>query len=149
MYIMSSVDPNRSVTFILLSVQSGSIPTDQSQGNGQLRPSQVTMSEISSPQRPRSTSHSFVYAQFSTMALGREIIPVGEAATTLYDDTGMNASNGLASPIVVKPGDREGPTNEMPEHAFYMYPPQFYWTMDMGVVEDRLARSAVENIAHE
>ena len=94
MYIMSNAELSRSMTSILLSVQSGSIPTHQGQGNGQLRPSQVTVSEISSAQRPRSVSHSFVYAQFSTMALGQENIPIGEAATTLYDDTSMNGSNG-------------------------------------------------------
>ena len=59
----------------------------------------------------------------------------------------MNGSNGLASAIVVEPSDREGLTEEMPEHAFYMYAPQFHWTVTMGVAEDRLARSAVENIA--
>ena len=147
--IMSSTELSRSMTSILLSVQSGSIPTDQGQGYGQLRPSQVTVSEISSAQRSRSASHSFVYAQFSTMALGQEIIPIGEAATALYDDTSMNGSNGPASPIVVEPGDREGPIEEMPECAFYMYAPQFHWTLAVGVAEDRPARSAIENIAHE
>ena len=83
------------------------------------------------------------------MASGQEIIPVGEAAAALYDDTSMNGSNGPTSPIVVEPGDREGPTEEMPERAFYMYAPQFHWTLAMGAVEDRLARSAVESIAHE
>ena len=61
----------------------------------------------------------------------------------------MNGLNGPASPIVVEPSDREGPTTEMPERAFYMYPPQFHWTVAMGVAEDRLARFAVENIAHK
>ena len=37
----------------------------------------------------------------------------------------------------------------MPEHAFYMYAPQFHWTLAVGVAEDRLARFAVESIAHE
>ena len=60
------------------------------------------------------------------MASGREIIPIGEAVVVLYDDTSMNGSNGPTSPIVVEPGDREGPTEEMPEHAFYMYTPQFH-----------------------
>ena len=83
------------------------------------------------------------------MASGQEIIPVGEAAAALYDDTSMNGSNGPTSPIVVEPSDREGPTEEMPEHAFYMYAPQFHWTLAMGAVEDRLARSIVESIAHE
>ena len=82
------------------------------------------------------------------MAPGREIIPVGEAAAILYDDTSMNGSNGPASPIVVEPGDREGPTEEMPKCAFYMYAPQFHWTLTMGT-EDRPARSAIESIAHE
>ena len=63
----------------------------------------------------------FVYAQFSSMASGREIIPVGEADAVLYDDACMNGLNGLASPIIVKPGDRERPTKEMPESAFYPY----------------------------
>ena len=83
------------------------------------------------------------------MASSREIIPIGEAAATLYDDTSMNGSNGPASPIVVEPGDREGPTEEMPEHAFYMYAPQFHWTVTMGAAKDKLAHSAMENIAHE
>ena len=82
------------------------------------------------------------------MASGREIIPVGEAATALYNDTSMNGSNGPASPIVVEPGDREGPIEEMPERAFYMYAPQFHWTLTMRA-EDRPARSAIESIAHE
>ena len=139
-----------SVTSMLLSVQSGSISTDQDQGNGQLRPSQVTVSEISSAQsRERNQSSlSSVYAQFSTMASGREIIPIGEAAAILYDDTSMNGSIGPASPILVEPGDKEGPTEEMPERAFYRYAPQFHWTLTMGA-EDWPARSAIERIAHE
>ena len=59
-----------------------------------------------------------VHAQLSTMATGQEIIPVGEAAVVLYDDTSMNGSNGPPSPIVVEPGDREGPMAEEPERAF-------------------------------
>ena len=81
------------------------------------------------------------------MATGQEIIPVGEAAAVLYDDTSMNGSNGPPSPIVVEPGDREGPTAEEPERAFYMYAPQFHWTVVGG--EDQPARSAVESIARE
>ena len=131
------------MTSILLSVQSESIPTGQGQGYGQLRPNQVTVSEISSAQRLRSASHSFVYAQFSTMASGREIIPIGEVAAVLYDDMSMDGSNGPASPIVVEHVDREGPTEGMPEHAFYIYTPQFHWTLTMGA-KDRLARSAIE-----
>ena len=57
------------------------------------------------------------------MASSREIVPVGEATATLYDDTSMNGLNGPASPIVVEPGDKEGLTEEMPEHVFYMYAP--------------------------
>ena len=83
------------------------------------------------------------------MSSGREIIPVGEAVAALYDDTRMNGSNGPASPIVVEPGDRERPTEEIPEHAFYMYAPQFHWIVAMGAVEDSLAHSAMKNIAHE
>ena len=45
---------------------------------------------------------------------------------TLHYDTSMNGSNGPTSPIVVELGDREGPTTEMPEHAFYMYADQFH-----------------------
>ena len=82
------------------------------------------------------------------MATGQEIIPVGEAATVLYDDASMNGSNGPPSPIVVEPGDREGPTAEMPERAFYMYAPQFHWTVSVGG-EDQPARSAIESIARE
>ena len=81
------------------------------------------------------------------MALGREIITVGEAAAVL-NDMSMNGSNGLASPIVVKPGDREGPTKEMLERAFYIHAPQFHWTLAMGT-KDRPAHSAIESIAHE
>ena len=138
------------MTSMLLSMWSGSILTDQGQGNGQLGPSQVTVLEISSAQsRERDQSSLFsIYAQFSTMASGREIIPVGEAVTVLYDDTSMNGSNGPASPIVFEPGDREGPTEEMPERAFYIYTPQFHWTLTMGA-EDRPAHSAIESIAHE
>ena len=83
------------------------------------------------------------------MASGQEIIPIGEAAAALYDDASMNSSNGPPSPIVVEPGDREGPTADEPERAFYMYAPQFHWTLAMGAAEDRLPRSAVESIAHE
>ena len=78
------------------------------------------------------------------MASGQEIVPVGEvdvAAVTLYDDTSMNGSNGPASPLVVEPGDREGPTEEMPGRAFYLYAPQFHWTL-VGA-EDQLARVAI------
>ena len=82
------------------------------------------------------------------MASSQEIIPVGEAAAILYDNTSMNGSNGLASPIVVEPGDKEGPIAEMPERAFHMYAPQFHWTVAMGA-EDRPAHFAMENIAHE
>ena len=139
-----------SMTSMLLSVQSGSIPTDQDQGNGQLRPSQVTVSKISSAQlRERDqSSHSSIYAQSSTMAPGQEITPVGEVAAILYDNTSMNGSNGPASPIVVEPGDREGPTKEMLEREFYMYAPQFHWTLTIGA-EDQPARSAIESITHE
>ena len=82
------------------------------------------------------------------MASGQETIPIGEAVAVLYNDTSMNGSNGLASPIVVEPSDKEGSTIEMPERAFYIYAPQFHWTLAMGAV-DRPARSAIESIAHE
>ena len=68
----------------------------------------------------------------STMASGREIIPVGDidaTVVTLYDDTSMNGSSGPASPLVFEPGDREGPTEDMPGRAFYLYAPQFHWTV--------------------
>ena len=122
------------MTSTLLSVQSRSEQTDRDQGNGQLKPNQVRVSESSSVIE---TNYSVlclrpVHAQLSTMATGQEIIPVGEAAAVLYDDTSMNGSNGPPSPIVVEPGDREGPTAEEPERAFYMYAPQFHWTMVGG-----------------
>ena len=140
---------NRAMTSTLLSVQSRSDQTDRDQGNGQLKPNQVRVSESSSVTE---TDYSVlclrpVHAQFSTMATGQEIIPVGDAAAVLYDDTSMNSSNGPPSPIVVEPGDREGPTAEEPERAFYMYAPQFHWTVVGG--EDQPARSAVESIARE
>ena len=84
----------------------------------------------------------------STIASGREIIPIGEAAAGLCNYTSMNGSTAPASPIVVEPGDKEGPTAEMPERTFYMYAPQFHWTVAMGA-EDRPARFAVESIAHK
>ena len=137
------------MTSTLLSVQSRSDQTDRDQGNGQLKPNQVRVSESSSVTE---TDYSMlcrrpVHAQSSTMATGQEIVPVGDAAAVLYDDTSMNGSNGPPSPIVVEPGDREGPTAEEPERAFYMYAPQFHWTMVGG--EDQPARSAVESIARE
>ena len=137
------------MTSTLLSVQSRSDQTDRDQGNGQLKPNQVRVSESSSVTE---TDYSVlclrpVHAQCSTMATGQELIPVGDAAAVLYDDTSMNSSNGPPSPIVVEPGDREGPTAEEPERAFYMYAPQFHWTVVGG--EDQPARSAVESIARE
>ena len=60
----------------------------------------------------------------------------------------MNGSNGPAFPIVVEPNDREGPTEEMPVRVFYMYAPQFYWTLTMGA-EDQPAHFAIESMAHE
>ena len=126
---------NRAMTSTLLSVQSRSDQTDRDQGNGQLKPNQVRMSEISSVTE---TDYSVlclrpVHAQRSTMSTGQEIISVGEAAAVLYDDTSMNGSNGPPlPPIVVEPGDREGPMAEEPERAFYMYAPQFHWTVVGG-----------------
>ena len=72
-----------------------------------MRPIQVIVSEFSSAYRSRSTSYSFVYALFSSMASGWEIVPVGETDAVLYDDTWMNGGNGPVSPIIIKPGDRE------------------------------------------
>ena len=84
----------------------------------------------------------------NTMVSDREIIPIGEAAAMLCNDTTMNGSNGPASPIVVEPSDREGLTTGMPERGFFMYAPQFHWTMARGP-KDRRAPFAVENIAHK
>ena len=66
------------------------------------------------------------------MASSREIILVGEVAAVLYDDTSMNGSNGSNSPVVVEPCGKEGPTTEVLECTFYMYTPQFHWTMTIG-----------------
>ena len=52
---------------------------------------------------------------FSTIAPSQKIIAIGEVAA---DDTSMNGSIGLASCIVVEPGDREGPTAKMLERTF-------------------------------
>ena len=84
------------------------------------------------------------------MASGREIVLVGggAAAVILCDDTSMNGSNGLAFPIVVEPGDEEGPTTEMPKHALYIYTAPFHWTVTMGE-EDQPARAIMETLAHE
>ena len=57
------------------------------------------------------------------MASSQEIVPIGEAATVLYDDTSMNGSNGPTFPRIVELSGKEGPTTEMLEHAFYMYAP--------------------------
>ena len=57
-------------------------------------------------------------SMLSALALGQEIVPVGEAATILYDNTSMNDSNGSATPLVVELGNQEGPTVDMIEHAF-------------------------------
>ena len=84
----------------------------------------------------------------STMGSDKEIIPFSEAAAVLYDDTSMNGLNGPTSPIVVEPGDRERPSVEMPERAFYICAPQIYWIVAMGA-EDRPARFAIEDIPHE
>ena len=84
------------------------------------------------------------------MASGQVIVPVGGAdiaAMTLYDYTSMNGSNGPASPLVVEPGDREGPIEDMPGRAFYLYAPQFHWTVQG--LEDQPARMAVEAMARE
>lgn len=82
------------------------------------------------------------------MASGQEVFHVGEVVVTLYHNTGMKSSNGLASPIVAKPSDCEGLIAEMAECPFYIYAPQFRWSLTVGA-KDRLARSAVEMIAHE
>ena len=76
------------------------------------------------------------------MGSSQEIVPIGDdaAVMTLYDNTSMNGSNKLASPIVVKPGDQKGPTAEVPKRAFYMYAPQFHWTVSIEV-EDQPARA--------
>ena len=94
------------------------------------------------------TSFRILLSMLSTMTSGREIIPVGEVVAVLYDYMSMNGSNGPAFPIVVEPGDKEWPTAKMPECAFFMYAPQFHWTIAIGV-QDRLARSIVGIIAHE
>ena len=60
---------------------------------------------------------------FSSIASGREIVPIGEAAMTLYDNTSMNGSNGPEFPIIIEPSDHEGPTSEFSERAIYMYAP--------------------------
>ena len=82
-------------------MQSGSIPTGQGQGYGQLRPSQVT-GQRSVQLGDRDQLPVLLSTHFSTMASGQEIIPVKEAAAALYDDTSMNGSNGPVSPIVVR-----------------------------------------------
>ena len=60
------------------------------------------------------------------------MVPIGEATTVLYSNISMHGLNGIASLIVVEPGDMEGLIEEMPEHAFYMHAPQFHWTVAMG-----------------
>ena len=84
------------------------------------------LAEFSSAQRLRLVSHSSIYAQFSTMVLGREVIPVGEATDILYNNMSMNGSNGLAYPIILEPGDKEGLIAEIQECALYIYAPQLH-----------------------
>ena len=59
-----------------------------------------------------------------------------------------NGLNGPSYPIVVEPSDGEGLTIEMLVSAFYMYTPQFHWTVTMGA-EYRPTCSIAQNIAHE
>ena len=66
------------MTSILLSVQSGSIPTGQGQGYRQLRSSQVT-GQRSAQLGDRDQLPVLLSTQSSTMASGQEIIPIGEA----------------------------------------------------------------------
>ena len=72
------------------------------------------------------------------MASGREIIPIGEAAAVLYDDTNMNGSNGQASPVIFKPGDREGLAIEDDAGACILYVQLLssIGLVAMGVAED-------------
>ena len=60
----------------------------------------------------------------------------------------ITMASGLASPILVEPGDREVPTTEMPEHAFYMDALQFHWTGTIGA-KNKPARFVMESIALE
>ena len=62
-----------------------------------------------------------------------------------------NGGDDLAvSPIVVQPGDRQGPTVDMPNRAFFMYAPQFSWNvLNIQGTVDEPARRAVERIAQE
>lgn len=60
---------------------------------------------------------------FSSVASGREIVPIREVVVTLYDTTSISGSNDPASAIIVEPSDHEGPTSEMSERAFNMYSP--------------------------
>ena len=94
------------------------------------------------------TSFPSLLPTLSTMALGREIIPIGEAVAILYDDMRINGSNSPASLIVVELGDREGPTAKMPEFAFYMYAPQFHWTITIEA-KNKPDHFAVKSTAHE
>ena len=106
------------------------------------------MSKISFAQRTRSIFPSFCPRSIQHLGVRLRDHPIGEAATILYDDMSTNSSNGPTSPTVVESGDKEGPIEEMPECAFYMYAPQLHWTIAMGV-EDKPARFAIESIAHE
>ena len=102
-------------------VQSGSVPTDEGQGNRQFEAQSGHSVRVQLSLQIEISFLLFVYARFSSIASGKEIVPVGEADAVLYDDTCMNGLNGPASPIIVKLGDRGRPTEEMPESAFYTY----------------------------
>ena len=82
----------------------------------------------------------------------QQIVPYGSHGDAL-DDISMNGSNGeglAVSPIVIQPGDREGPSQDMPNRMFYMHEPRFHWNiMNVHGVVDNPARAAIERIARE
>ena len=61
-------------------------------------------------------------------------------------DIAMNSSNGDDGngPIVVFPGDRQGPTEQEPARQFYIHAPQYHWHMEGG--HDAMARQAIEQL---
>ena len=82
---------------------------------------------------------------------------------SFYDDVSMNGSNGEGStaivalsardPIVTRPGDREGPSEEHPDRRFYMGAPEVHWhyhaAPTVQTTADGEARRAIDRLADE
>lgn len=52
-----------------------------------------------------------------------------------------------AGPVVVHPGDREGPNEEQPGRNFFIHAPQYHWHVEGG--HDQPARMAIEELGRQ